>query len=242
MQEVIDDLTRQKVMLPPEELGITVQAVCPSFLRRKNRAKNKPKELLTKDDVRLLINYGPVNEKIKDIPTPMTTTDDIFNVLGRWKHIIIFDLFNGFFQNHMDPSAMPWLAIMSPFGGLRVMTRSGQGLLGQSEEFNLLLKKVLKEKLQEGICCQIIDDVYIGGQTQEEAAINYIRILHKLALANLKASAPKTFIFPEQADVLGWVWKQGGKLEPSPHRRNALANTKVDDIKKVKDMRSWLGL
>ena len=114
-------------------------------------------------------------------------------------------------------------------------------MLGQSEEFNLL-KKVLKEELQEGIYCQIIDDVYVGGQTQGETANNYICILHKLALANLKVSASKTFIFPEQADILGWVWKQGGKLEPSPHRRNALANTNIDYIKKVKDMHSWLGL
>ena len=42
--------------------------------------------------------------------------------------------------------------------------------------------------------------------------------------------------------MLGWVWKQGGKLKPSPHRGNALVNTKQEDIKKVTDMRSWLGL
>ena len=49
-------------------------------------------------------------------------------------------------------------------------------------------------------------------------------------------------MFPKQVDVLGWIWHQGGYLEPSPHRRNALMNTKQEDIKKVKDMRSWLGL
>ena len=94
-------------------------------------------------------------------------------------------MYNGFFQNHMDPTAMPWLAIMSPFGGLRIMTGSSQGLLRQSEKFNILLKKVLKEELQEGICCQIIDDVYVSCQTQEQTANNYIHILHTLALANL---------------------------------------------------------
>ena len=99
MQEVIDDLTNQEVLKLPEELNITVQSVCPAFLKRKNRAKDKPKELLTKDDVRLLINYGPINDKIKDVPTPMTTMDDIFNTLGRWKHIIVFDLYNGSTEN-----------------------------------------------------------------------------------------------------------------------------------------------
>ena len=242
LQEVIDDLTDQKVLARPEDLGITVQSCCPAFLKRKNRAKNIDKQLLTKKDVRLLINYGPVNDKIKDIPTPMTTTDDIFNIIGRWKHIIVVDMHNGFFQNHMHPDAMPWLAIMSPYGGLRVMTRSGQGLLGQSEELNLLIKKILKDELQAGKCCQIVDDIYIGGDTQEEAAANYISILQKFTRANLKFSSRKVFIFPQQADILGWVWRQGGKIEPSPHRKNALTNTKTDDIKKIKDMRSWIGL
>jgi hypothetical protein len=64
---------------------------------------------------------------------------------------------------------------------LRVLTRSGQGLLGQSEELNGLMKKVLQQELQERICTQIIDDLYIGGQTQEETASNYIRVRSKLA-------------------------------------------------------------
>ena len=242
LQEVIDYLTNQNVLKHPEDLGITIQSSCPAFLKRKNRAKDTPKHLLTKNDVRLLINYRPVNDKIKDILTLMTTNDDIFNIIGRWKHIIVIYCYNGFFQNHITPIAIPWLAIMSPFRGLRVMIRSGQGLLGQSEEFNLLIKKILKEDLQEGKCCQIIDDIYIGGDTQEETSANYIAILQKLTLANLKLSSKKTYIFQTQVDILRWVWKQGGKLELSPHRKNTLSNTKTDDIKKVKDMRSWLRL
>ena len=96
MQEVADELTRQGVLGDPQEMGITVQAVCPAFLKRKKRAKDKPRDQLTKEDMRLLINFGPINEKIKDVPTPMTTPEDIFSMLGRFKHIIVFDLYNGF--------------------------------------------------------------------------------------------------------------------------------------------------
>ena len=244
MQEVCDDLTDQNVMGIPQEMpgNVIVQSVCPSFLKRKKRAKNKPIDQLTKDDMRLLVNFGPVNEKIKDVPTPMTTPDDVFNMMGRFKYIIVFDLYNGFYQNHMSADSIPWLGIMTPFGGLRVLRRSGQGLLGQSEEFNLLIKKIIKEELKAGKCCQLIDDVVVGGNTQEEAANNYIDILRKFHLANIKVSAKKTHIFPKQLDILGWVWHLGGRLEPSPHRRNALVNTKQEDLKKVKDVRSWLGL
>ena len=241
-QELMDDLTLQNVLLIPQEHNITVQAVCPSFIKRKQKAKDKPKHMLTKTDVRLLVNFGPINDKIKPIPSHVAKPDDVLIMMGRWKEIIIFDLYNGYFQNHMSEDAIPWLGVQTPFGGLRVISRSGQGLMGQAEEFDKLTAKVLKDELSVGICTKIVDDIYIGGATQTEAALNYIRILSKLRNANLKITPDKTNIFPKSVDVLGWVWKQGGYLSPSPHRQCALANTKTEDITKVKHLRSWVGL
>ena len=122
------------------------------------------------------------------------------------------------------------------------MARSGQGLMGMAEEFDELMAKILKQELQEAICTQIVDDIVVGGETPEEAATNYYRVLAKLHLANIKVTPEKTKIFPKSADMLGWVWKEGGYLEASPHRKFALTNTKVEDIKKIQDMRSWVGL
>ena len=203
LQEVADNLTRQGVPADPQELGISVQAVCPAFLQRKKRAKDKIKDQLTMNDVMLLVNFRPFNKKIKDVPTQMMNPDDVFNLMGWWKYIIVMDLYHGFFQNHMSSDSVPWLAIMTPFGGVRVMMRSGQGLLGQSEEFTLLIKIIIKEDLQEGKCCQIINDIITGGATQEEAEANFIAIIKKFQLANIK-------VFPKQIYILGWVWKQGG--------------------------------
>ena len=66
------------------------------------------------------------------------------------------------------------------------MMRSNKGLLGLSEEFTLLIKRIMKEDLQAGMCCQIIDNIIIGGATHEEAAANYIAIIKKFQLANIK--------------------------------------------------------
>ena len=241
-QDLMDELTNQNVLLIPQEHNIKIQSVCPSFLQRKQRAKDKAQHLLTKDDVRFLINFGPVNDKIKPIPSHVTKTDDIIIALGRWKEIIIFDLYNGYFQIKMGEDSIPWLGIQTPFGGLRAICRSGQGILGQAEEFDEVLAKVLKEELREGICAKIVDDIYIGGESQMKATYNYIRILSKLHNANLKITPSKTHIFPNSVDVLGWVWKKGGFLSPSPHRQCALSNVKEDEVKKIRDMRSWLGL
>ena len=241
-QEVMDDLTNQNVLLIPQEHGIVVQSICPSFIQRKQRARDIPKNKLTKNDVRLLINFGPVNDKIKPLPIHVPKINDVFVKMGRWKHVICLDLYNGYFQLKMKEDAIPWLGIQTPFGGMRVVARAGQGLLGMAEEFEELTSKILKEEMQEGICSKIVDDIYIGGKTQKETALNYVRILAKFHNANLKISPNKTSIFPKSVDVLGWVWKEGGLIEPSPHRKTALENTRKEDSKTVKDIRSWIGL
>ena len=61
MQEIYDELTQQGVLKIPQDHNICVQSVCPSFLKKKRRAADIPKHLLTKDDYRLLIDYGPIN-------------------------------------------------------------------------------------------------------------------------------------------------------------------------------------
>ena len=191
-QELMDELTDQGVLLVPQEHGIQVQSVCPSFIQRKQRAKGKPEHLLTKEDVRLLINFGPINEKIKPVPIHVPKPNDILITLGKWNHLIIFDLYNGYFLNHMHKNDIPWLGIQSPFGSLRVMARSGQGLAGMAEEFDELTNKILKDEMKKGICTKIVDDCYVGGKTQEEAARNYAQVLRKLFLANIKITPEKT--------------------------------------------------
>ena len=90
---------------------------------------------------------------------------------------------------------------MTPFSGLRVLTRSGQGLLGQSEELDELMAKILGDEIKEGRATKIQDNIIIGGNTQLEAAQNYVRILEKFYLANLRAEPEKTIIFPKLADI-----------------------------------------
>ena len=241
-QTVCDELTHQGVLGIPQQHDVNVQFVCPSFLRRKPKAKAKPNQLLTKDDVRLVVNFSPINDHLKNIPSVKTTPNDILVSIGRWKYIIVFDLHQGFFQNHMHEDDTKWLGVATPFGGIRFLKRSGQGLLGQSEELEELLTKVLQPELQDGSCCKIADNIFVGGQTHQEAATTYAAILAKLHATNLKVAGSKTHIFPHSVDILGWIWKTGGRLLPSPQRQLALKNTKQEDLITVKDLRSWVGL
>ena len=142
----------------------------------------------------------------------------------------------------MDDNSIPWLGVKSPFGGLRLMARSGQGLLRQAEELNEVLSMVMTEEMRESICVKIVNDVYAGGADKNKATANCIPCIEKLQKAKLKKSRSKMHIFPEPVDVLGWVLKKGGFLSPSPHGQCALKNVKEQDIKNIKDMGSWSGL
>ena len=242
LQNVIDELTHKNVLAIPQDYNINIQHCSPAFLVRKGRAKNKAAKDLTTADMRLVCNFTKLNTYLKNIPTPVTKPRDIFSKLGRWNYLIVMDLSSGFFQNHMDKKDFEWLGISSPFGGMRFLKRSGQGLIGMSEQLDELLCKVIGNEMKEGIVDRIADDIFVGGKTAAEAANNYARVLKKFQQANIKISASKTKVFLESTDILGWTWHTGGFLSPSPHRVNALRNTKYQDIKNIKDLRSWLGL
>ena len=57
------------------------------------------------------------------------------------------DQYSAFYQNHMGPLA--YLRLMMPFGGLQVLARSGQGLLGQSKELDKPMSKILQDNLSK---------------------------------------------------------------------------------------------
>ena len=71
----------------------------------------------------------------------------------------------------MHPQSQPYLGIISSFDELRVLARSNEGLLRQSEELDELLSKVLKEELSEGIITKIQDNLVIGREYQCETII-----------------------------------------------------------------------
>ena len=197
---------------------------------------------MTKNDVRMVVNTTNLSQHLKNLPTKVTKPQEIYSALSRWKYIVKTDLHQGFFQNHLHPSAYQWCAIQTPFGGMRHFKRSIQGLIGQTEEQDEMLAKVLHKHLQAGICIKIADDIFCGGTTVEEAIDNWETLMETLSRNNLKLSPTKTVIFPKSVDILSWVWKTGGYLSPSPHRKQALQKVKHEDILKIKDVRSWVGL
>ena len=101
LQEVCDDLTNKGVLGIPQDNDVIIQYCSPSFLVRKQKAKNKSKTDLTKSDVRLVVNFTKINDYLKNLPTTVVKPKDIFSQLGKWNYIVAMDLHSGFFQNHI---------------------------------------------------------------------------------------------------------------------------------------------
>ena len=132
MQKICDNLTTHGVHKIAQQSSTLVKSICPSFLKCKHRAANVSNHLITKDLCRLLINFGLINQLIKNIPLPIVTIEDLYIKQGRLKEIIVLYLHSAFYQNHMHPKSQSYLVIMTLCRRLRVLARSRQGLLGRA--------------------------------------------------------------------------------------------------------------
>ncbi len=75
--------------------------------------------------------------------------------------------------------------------------------------------------IQEGCVAKIADDLYCGGDSQEEALNSWTRLLQAMHNNNLSLNAPNTVICPISTTILGWIWSLG-TLRASPHKLTAL--------------------
>lgn len=241
LQKKIDQLTEMGVLTDPYQHNIAVKCVHPCFLQKKGRAAHKNIEDCTMDELRFLTAPTAVNDKCRQVQTQVPDQNEIFKFLANNKYVIFADLYESFFQNHLNKSDWGYIAINSPYKGLRVYTRSTQGLLNQDEELGQLLSKVLGQDIMEGHCMKIADDLIVGGNSVDEAITHWESVLQKLSESNLKLSPGKVRIFPHETVIYGWSIKDG-TMTPDPHRQLALSKTKHSDIHTVADLRSWIGV
>ena len=122
-------------------------------------------------------------------------------------YCVEFDLFEGYFQNHIHKDDWSYLAVETPFKGLRILTRSGQGLLNQEIEMNNLLAKILGEEIEKGNVMVQADDGQVGGKSIEETIDNWIRTLNLCSRNNIKLNFKKIKILPEESLIHGWIFK-----------------------------------
>ena len=228
----MDRLESQGVLVKPEDHGVTVLYISPSF------TVPKVPHPTTDVEERFVTSFVGLSHYTRPPPSRSTSTDDVHIFLSRWTYIIKSDMSEQFFQLPLCKKSMPYTGVITPYKGVRVYARAAMGMPGSTEYLDELMFRVLGDLLHEGVVAKLADDLYTGGNTIEELYANWRRILATFQANNLRLSARKTVIAPKQTTVLGWVWTDG-RLSVSPHKINPL--TQAPPPKTVHGLRSWIG-
>ena len=168
----------------------------------------------------------------------MHRIDDTINLVGQHKYVITSDLQDSFNQRKITADKLPYMAFHSPFGDDYIFLRSPQGMLNQSEELERMMITILTEEIAAGWVAILADNLYILGDTEEEAIVRWDIVLRKLDENNIKLTGKKTYCFPNKLDILGWI-KEGDYLSPCPHRQNTLLSASLPTT--YGELRSYLG-
>lgn len=227
LQEKMDELECLGVLAKPEDVGVTVEHVSPSFLVHKPDGTH-----------RLVTAFNAIGTYAKPLPSRSVCTDDVLRFLSAHEFIIKTDMTKQFFQLPMHKGSMKYLGVLTPYKGLRVYTRAAMGMPGSTEHLDELLSRVLGDLIQQGRAVKLADDLYTGGNSIAELLHNWEGILQRFEANNLRLSASKTEICPSSTTILGWIWSSG-KIRASTHKISPIATATLPST--VKGLRSWLG-
>ena len=227
LQDEADHLEALGVLGKPEDVGVEVKHVSPSFLIKKPAG-----------GFRFITSFSGLCRYTRVPPTKLTTCNEVIHRLASWKYMVKTDLTKSYYQIQVTKSSIPFLGTLTPYKGLRVYLRSANGQPGASEALQELTSRVYGDFLQEGFILILADDMYICGNTIDELHNNWTRTLQRSKDNNLKLSPTKTVICPKKTTVLGWIW-DSGTLSASPHKIAPLAT--VDYPVTCTSMRSFLG-
>ena len=241
LQSKCDELERQGVLQDPKEHGVDVRNVSPCFIQQKARAKGKQLEKCDLSEIRFITCYNVLNDSIHPISGRSKSYNDILMFLSRFKYLIFADLYNSYFQVRVAKKHWKYLAVMTPFRGIKVMTRCGQGLLNSDVELDQVLGRVLGDDMSAGYCLAARDDLFVGGNTIDEALDNWNAVLSKIAQNNLKITARKVRMFLGDTEVFGHRITDGS-VKPSDHIITTLGKTVTEDLRTVKQVNAWKGL
>ena len=229
LQEKFDALVQQGVLSRPQDIGVCVENINPSFLVRKQPPST---------DKRLVTDFATISEYCRPTPSLMPNVDLILRNIASWKFLIKTDLSSAYYQLLLKKSSKKYCGVHTPYKGVLVYNTGVMGLPGVEVALEELTNLLLGDMVKEGRVAKLADDLFIGGNTVQELYENFQQVLLKLHENDIRLSATKTFIAPASVTILGWIWNSG-TLKASPHKLNALSCCPLPDT--VSGLKSYIG-
>ena len=104
LQDQFDDLEGQGAFGRPEDIGVTVEHVSPSFLVHKDSG-----------GFRLVTAFTTLAEYVKTLPAVMPIVETMLITIAEWKYVIMTDLKDAFYQIPLSKESMKWCATSTPY-------------------------------------------------------------------------------------------------------------------------------
>ena len=213
LQEKFDALVEQGVLSRPQDIGVCVENINPSFLVRKQPPST---------DKRLVTDFASIAEYCRPTPSLMPNVDVTLRCIACWKYLIKTDLSSAYYQLLLKLSSKKYCGVHTPFKGVFVYNTGVMGLPGVEVALEELTCLLLGDMVKDGRVAKLADDLFIGGNTVQELLENFQLVLQKLLENDIRLSPAKTFIAPASVILLGWLWSSG-TLKASSHKLNTLA-------------------
>ncbi|VDH95913.1 Hypothetical predicted protein [Mytilus galloprovincialis] len=201
LQNKFDELECKGVFRKPEDVGISVEYINPSFLVKK-----------ASGGFRLVTAFADVGRYSKPQPSLMPDVDSTLRTIAQWKYIIKSDLTSAFYQIPLAKDSMKYCGVATPYRGVRVYTRCAMGMPGSETALEELMCRIVGDFLQKGCVAKLADDLFCGGNTPEELLYNWECVLQSLQKSGICLSPSKTVICPKSITILGWIWSQGSNF------------------------------
>ena len=142
-QDIMDQMEADGILVHPEDIGVTLTHVHPSFM------VPKMDDGIPTGEYRLVTNLQSLSPYIKPTRIPLPTIDVAFRKLGKCQFIILLDLRSWHWQLPMDKSSMRYLGTYTPYGGDRVYAVQPQGYLNATENSDRVIQKVLEPAVRQ---------------------------------------------------------------------------------------------
>ena len=150
----------------------------------------------------------------------------------------MLDFSNYYWQNGIPVEDSAKLAVVHPYGGLRVYTVLPQGLRNSAEWGSEILARIYGDMVQSKKCTRIADQIYVLGESLTDLLDNFKEVLSRARTAGLTFKPAKVIVCPKTTVILGWQ-KSGNMWSPTEHVTAPLS--KADPPTTIKKMRGWLG-
>ena len=190
-----------------------------------------------KDDksMRICGDFKYVNTCIACEKYPLPRLEEIFAVVGKSKIFSKIDLKDAYLQLPIDEESQK-LLVINTSKGLFKYKRLPFGVSSAPAIFQRFMSQLLMNV--EGVIA-FLDDIFIGGETQEEHDERLNRVLRELQKNNVSINKKKSVINTDKLEYLGYVISGDG-IRPSPQKLTAILE--APSPKSVSEVKSFLGM